>query len=85
MERMRQRDAEQGVHETPPSDSQKAAIAEARQIRASKIAEREILHRATMARTLDASDRERLDDEYRRDLQRLNEECERKLRQIRST
>ena len=43
MERMRQKDADSGVVDRPPTDEQKAAIADARSLHASKLAELEIL------------------------------------------
>ena len=46
MERLRQKDADSGVVETQVTEQQKAAIAEARSLHASKVAELEILHRA---------------------------------------
>jgi len=85
MERLRKRDAEEGVSAppSPPSDAQKAAIAEARNLRAAKAAELEILHRSKMKTVLDPAERARLEDDYRRELQRLGDECERKIKKIR--
>jgi len=85
MERLRKRDAEQGVSEppSPPSDAQKAAIAEARNVRAAKSAELEILHRSKLATVLDPTERAQREDDYRRELQRLSDDCERKIQKIR--
>ena len=87
MERLRKRDAEQGISEppTPPSDAQKAAIAEARNLRAAKVAELQILHRSKLATVRDPAERAQLEDDYRRQLQRLTEECERKIEKIRQS
>ncbi len=82
MERMRQRDADSGV-DTPTTDKQKADIAEARSFHASKTAEAEILHRSKMAGIFDPDERTKVQDDYRRGLQRLNEDLERKIRKIR--
>ena len=49
MERLKQRDADSGVVDQPPTDEQKAAIGEARSVHASKVAELEILQRSKMA------------------------------------
>lgn len=87
MERLRKRDAERGISEppTPPSDAQKAAIAEARNVRAAKVAELQILHRSKLATVLDPAERAQLEDDYRRDLQRLADECDRKIEKIRQS
>ena len=83
MERLRQKDADNGVLETPPTDIQKADIAEARSLHASKAAELEILHRSKLVHTFDPTERAQLEEAYRRDLQRLNDDLERKIRKIR--
>ena len=85
MERLRQRDAASGVVEKPPTERQKAAIAEARSLHGSKVAELEILHRSQMAGMFDPAQRAEAEDAYHRDLQRLNEDCERKIVKIRET
>lgn len=84
MERMRQRDADSGVAERPPTDAQKAAIAEARSVHASKVAELEILHRSKAAGLFDPAERAVLEEAYRRDLSRLHEDLERKIGKIRA-
>jgi hypothetical protein len=83
MERLRRRDAEQGVVEQPITGEQKTAIADARSVHASKTAELEILHRSKMRGVFDAAARAQAEDEYRRELQRINDELERKVRKIR--
>jgi hypothetical protein len=82
MERLRRSDA--GAAEPPLSDAQKAAIAEARNVYAAKVAEIEILHRSKLASMFDPAERERAEAEYRHELQRLGEECDRKVRRIRA-
>ena len=59
------------------------AIAEARSLHASKIAELEILHRAKMRTVPDPDVRAAGEAEYRHELQRLNDELDRKVRRIR--
>jgi hypothetical protein len=83
MERLRQKDTDSGVVDTPPTDQQKADLAEARSVHASKTAEVEILHRSKMAGIFDPTEREQAETGYRRDLQRLNDDLERKIRRIR--
>lgn len=83
MERLRRKDADSGLVERPPTDEQKAAIAEARSLHAAKTAELEILHRSRTTTIRDPAERAHAEDDYRRDLQRLNDDCERKIRKIR--
>jgi hypothetical protein len=83
MERMRRKDADNGVAERAPSEEQKAAIADARSLHASKVAELEILHRSKMAGLFDPAERAQTEDSYRRDMTRLHDELERKIRKIR--
>ena len=83
MERLRRKDADSGITERSVTDEQKAAIAEARSLHASKIAEVEILHRSKKAGVIDPADREKAEQEYRRDLQRLNDDLERKVERVR--
>jgi hypothetical protein len=83
MERMRKKDADNGVTERAPTDAQKAAIAEARSVHASKVAEREILQRSKMATLFDPVERAQAEEAYRRDLSRLHEDLEQKIGKIR--
>jgi hypothetical protein len=84
IERLRKQDADSGISERPPTDEQKAAIAEARSVHASKIAELEILHRSKMVGLFDPAQRQQTDEEYRREIVRLNEDVDRKIKKIRS-
>lgn len=83
MERLRRKDAEAGVEEQKLTDAQKAAIAEARSVHDAKVAERQILHRSTLAKTFDPQEHEKLDEEYRRDLDRFASDRDAKIRRIR--
>jgi hypothetical protein len=83
MERLRRKDAEQGVEEREVTDEQKALIAEARRVHAAKVAETEILHKSTLRALLEPEARQKVDEEHRRDLQRLHDDLERKLTKIR--
>ena len=85
MERLRRKDADTGVEKPPPTEAQKASIAEARSLHASKVAELEILHRSKVAGLLDPADRGQAEEQYRRDLTRLHDDLERKVGKIRST
>ena len=85
MERMRKKDADSGAAaERPPTDEQKAALADARSLHASKVAELEILQRSKMAGLFDPAERAQAEEAYRRDLARLHEELERKIGKIRA-
>lgn len=84
MERLRKRDADSGVAERPTTHEQKALIAEARNLHASKVAELEILHRSKIAGLFDPADRGQAEDAYRRDLARLHDDLERKIAKLRS-
>lgn len=83
MERLRRKDAEQGIEERAVTDEQKAEIAEVKRVYAAKVAEAEILHKSQLAGVFDPQERARLEEGHRRDLQRLHDERERKLAKIR--
>lgn len=83
LERLRKKDADAGITETPLSDGQRAAIAEARSIYEARVAERKIMHQASLRKTFDPQELQVLDDELRRDLERFESERESKVRAIR--
>jgi hypothetical protein len=84
MERLRQRDADEGVEERAVSDAQKAEIAEARRVHAAKTAEAEILYKSKLMTTFEPDERAKLEEQHRRDLARIQTDLERKLNKIRS-
>jgi hypothetical protein len=83
MARLKQRDAESGVVDQPTTDEQKAAIAEARNLYAARVAELQILQRSKRAGVMDPADADRVDAEYRTELRRLADDLERKIAKIR--
>jgi len=83
LERLRKKDAEAGVVDTPLTDAQRAAIAEARSVYEARVAERRILHESAVTRTVDPEERQALDDGFRRDLERFESDRESKVRKIR--
>jgi hypothetical protein len=83
MERLRKKDEEAGVVEQKLTDAQKAAIAEARSVYEARVAERQILHRQTRLTAVDPQEIARLEDEYRRDLERFATDRDAKIRKIR--
>jgi hypothetical protein len=83
MQRLRQKDKEADVEARPLTDAQKAAIAEARQVHKAKTAEREILHQAALRKAQSHEEVEALNDNLRRDLERLASERDRKIAEVR--
>jgi hypothetical protein len=82
MERLRQKDREAGVEERPLTETQKSAIGEARQIYQARIAEREILHRDALQKARSPEEVEKLDGELTRDRDRLANDRDRKIAEI---
>jgi hypothetical protein len=83
MERLRQKDADAGIEARPVTDEQKAAIAEARSLYGSKIAEIEVLHQSKMRETRDPAERDALEQNYRRERERFTSERDAKIEKIR--
>jgi hypothetical protein len=83
MERLRKKDKEASVEERPLTAKQKTAIAEARQFHQAKAAEREILHQAAMAVARTHEEVDKLNEELRRDQERLTSDRDRKIAEIR--
>jgi hypothetical protein len=84
MDRLRQKDARDGVQQRPRTEEQKAAIAEVRSVYDAKLAQAEVMHRSALAGILDPAARATLDEEYQRDRQRLQAERDAKIDRIRS-
>jgi hypothetical protein len=85
MERLRKKDADEGVVEHKLTDAQKAAIAEARSIHDARVAELQILHRQKVLTTFEPAERDAIDEQYRRDLERFANVRDAKIRAIRET
>jgi len=83
MEKLEAADRASGVKETPLSGAQKEAIAEARSVAAARLAEREILFRDAMRKNADPAEREKAEEEYRIDRQRLEDDRDRAIESIR--
>ena len=83
MERLRRKDAEAGIADKPLTEEQKAAIAEARSVYEARVAERKILHESKVRGVMDPAERVALDDVLRRDLDRLANDRDSKIRKIR--
>jgi hypothetical protein len=83
MARLRKKDKDEGVEEREVTEEQKAAIKEVRRIYEAKLAEREIIHRSKLPRAADPAALEILEEEYRRDRERLTAERDRKIEEAR--
>jgi hypothetical protein len=83
MERLKKKDADAGIEARSLTDAQKAAIAEVRNFYDAKLAERDVLHQSKLRGTFDPGARETLDQEYRRDRERLTTDRDAKIEKIR--
>ena len=83
MERLKQKDAEAGVEETPLTDDQRGAIAEARSVYEAQVAQRRIMHQSAQATVFDPAEREQLAEMLRRDLDRFAADRDARIRRIR--
>lgn len=83
MERLRQKDAQDGVEAPARTDEQKAAITEVRSVYDAKLAHAEVMHRSATAGVFDPEVRAKLDEEYQRDRARFVSERDAKIEKIR--
>src|SRR5207244_13339585 len=83
MERLRKKDRDEGVEERTLTPAQREAIAEARRVAGAKLAEREILHSSKMRSALEPEARAALEEEYRRDRERILSDRDRKIDEAR--
>lgn len=83
MERLAKKDADAGIESKPLTDAQKAAIAEARNFYEAKIAELEVLHQSKIRATFEPDERETLDQQYRRERERLTTARDNKVATLR--
>jgi hypothetical protein len=83
LERLKQKDRADGVSERVLTDAQKQKIAGLRRVYDAKLAEREILHESQRRKAADMDALEQLEQEYRRDRERIASERERKLDEAR--
>jgi hypothetical protein len=83
MERLRKKDAEAGIASAPLTDAQRADIAEARNLYEAHAAECEVLHESAVRRAADAEALAQIEDQYRRDRERLASDRDAKIERIR--
>jgi hypothetical protein len=85
MARLQKKDKEEGIVDRPLTDAQRAAIAEARKVGEAGLAEREIMHRSQVQKAGgDPAALEKIEEEYRRDRDRIVYDRDRKIEKIRS-
>ena len=84
LERLKKKDRDEGVEERPVTDEQKAVLAELRKVYEAKLAEREILYQSSRRKAADLEELDKLEEEYRRDRERIASERERKIDEVRS-
>ncbi len=84
MERLRKKDVEQGVSDRSVSDEQKTEIASVRQNYSAKLAQEDILFKSRLTTVREFEERQKLEEGHRREMQRLNEERDRKIEKIRN-
>ena len=85
MERLKKQDADQGVSERTLTEDQKNEIADVRKTYGAKLAQEEILYKSKTRGYVDPESRRALDDHYRRDVERITHERDRKIEQIRAS
>ena len=83
MARFKKQDAEQGVSERTLTDEQKNEIADVRKTYAARLAQEEILFQSKMQGLMDSGARQDVQDHYRRDVERITHERDRKIEKIR--
>jgi hypothetical protein len=84
MARLRKQDVDSGVADKPLTDAQKAEIADVRQTYAAKLAQEEILFKSKLQASVDYDERQKMEENYRRDVERLTHERDRKIEKIRA-
>jgi hypothetical protein len=84
LERLKKKDREEGVEERPVTDEQKVLLAELRKVYEARLAEREILYQSSRRKAADLEELDKLEEEYRRDRERIASERDRKIDEARS-
>jgi exonuclease I len=83
MARLKKQDADQGVTERFLTDDQKQEIAEVRKTYGAKLAQEEILFKSKTRVYIEPDARREIEEHYRRDVERLTHERDRKIEKIR--
>jgi hypothetical protein len=83
MERLRKKDVSEGVVEHPLTGDQKTAITEVKSRYAAKLAQAEIMHKSKTLGVFDPELKEKLAEEYRRELRQITGDRDRAIEQLR--
>jgi hypothetical protein len=83
MERLRKKDEEAGLTRQPVTDAQKAAVAEIRNFYEAKLAELDVMHQSKLRASVDIEARATLEQEFRRERERLTTERDAKIEKAR--
>ena len=84
LERLKKKDHDEGVEDRPVTDEQRARIAEVRKVYEARLAEREILYQSARRKAQDLETLDKLEEEYRRDRERIVSERDRKVDEARA-
>lgn len=84
MERLRKKDKDAGIEERAVTGQQKEEIAEIRRVYEARLAEREILYQAAVRKAHDADSLAVLEEEYRKDRERVGHERDKKIEEARN-
>ena len=84
MARFKKQDADAGVTDRVLTEEQKNEIAEIRKTYGAKLAQEEILFKS-QAPALDPESRRALEENYRRDVERINHDRDKKIQKIRES
>ena len=83
MERLKKKDADEGIEQKALTDAQRAEIAEARSLYEARTAERRIMHQSQIAAVFDPQEVEVRQEELRRDLAQFESDRDARIRKIR--
>ena len=84
LERLKKKDHDEGVEDRPVTDEQRGRIAEVRKVYEARLAEREILYQSARRKAQDLETLDKLEEEYRRDRERIVSERDRKIDEARA-
>lgn len=83
MERLRRKDVAEGRDERQLSAEQKDEITEIRKVYTARLAQAEILHKSALLSAFEPEARQKMEEGYHRDVERLNDDRERKVAAVR--
>ncbi len=83
MERLRRKDAEQGIVERPLTEEQKKDIAELRSTYEARLAQAEVMYRDALNKNFDPEAIDTIEQNYHRERERLTSERDSKIEKVR--